>query len=358
MDLRALILAGGTGTRFWPLSRRSLPKQFLPITGKRSMIAETAARLHPLLAPEKIYTIADRDQTRIIRSHLPDIPAANLLTEPEARNTAPCLLLATAILYAENPEAVMAVLPADHAIQDGELFRARLEAGAEAASSGEILITFGIPPTYPATGYGYIRFSPESPRSFEGSSFFQVREFKEKPDVETAAEFCRAGEYFWNSGMFLWQAGIFARQLERFAPEIFPFWKDLLDAVRRKNKDRIVEVYGRLPATSIDYALMEKSRSVLMGQGDFGWSDVGAWSALTEFWPQDDSGNALRGPGKALSSRDCLVYNPEKFTALIGVDNLIVVETEDALLICRKDRDQEVKELVAALRKSGRDKLL
>jgi mannose-1-phosphate guanylyltransferase len=322
------------------------------------MISETAARLHPLLAPEKIYTIADRDNTQVILDHLPEVPTANLLVEPDARNTAPCLMLGTAVMYADDPESVLAVLPADHAIRDGELFRTRLRAGAEAASSEESLITFGIPPTYPATGYGYIRFSPDSPKTFTDSRFFPVREFKEKPDAETAAAFCRAGEYSWNSGMFLWRAGVFARQLAQFAPELHAFWGDLLDAVRREDSGLIAELYGRLPATSIDYALMEKSGSVLMGEGDFGWSDVGAWSALPEFWPPDDTGNTLRGPGKALDSRGCLVYNPEKFTALIGVDDLIVVETEDALLICRKDQDQRVKELVAELRKGGKGELL
>ncbi len=360
MDLRAVIMAGGTGTRFWPLSRQRRPKQFLPIISQKTMIEETVSRLSPLLDPARIYTIADHTQTEILRGFIPDAPDENLLIEPEARNTAPCLMLATAALYLENPEAVLAVLPADHSIRDAELFRERLQSGAEAAAAEDRLITFGIPPTFPATGYGYIRFSQESPREFgEGSSFYPVREFKEKPDVATARTFCDAGNYFWNSGMFLWQARVFARQIQRFAPGLHDHWEAMLAAVDSGDRAMIADVYKQLPSTSIDYALMEQSQDVLMGEGDFGWSDVGAWSALSEFWPQDDDGNAIRGQGLALDSRNCLTYSASgKLTALIGVDNLIIVETEDALLVCRRDQDQRVKDIVAELRKTGKDEYL
>jgi mannose-1-phosphate guanylyltransferase len=358
MDLRALIMAGGIGTRFWPLSRKQRPKQFLPILSHKTMLEETVARLLPRLQPEHILTIADERLTQIIRTFLPELPAENTLIEPEARNTAPCLLLATAHLYLENPEAVLAVLPADHSIQDTDLFMQRILAGAEAAATGNRLVTFGIPPTYPATGYGYIRFDLTSSARFQNSSFYSVREFKEKPDPDMAQKFCEAGTYYWNSGMFLWQARVFARQIEKFAPELHAHWDALLDAVSRRDPALICEVYSRLPATSIDYALMEKSQGVLMGEGDFGWSDVGSWSALSEFWPADEQGNAVRGKYVFIESRNCLVYSPKKLTALIGVQDLIVVETDDALLICPKDQDQKVKDLVASLRKKGKDEYL
>jgi mannose-1-phosphate guanylyltransferase len=342
------------------LSRKRKPKQFLPIISRKTMIEETVARLSPLLDPGRIYTIADQSQTEILRGFLPDAPEGNLLIEPEARNTAPCLMLATAVLYLENPEAVMAVLPADHSIRETSLFRDRLSAGAEAAAAGDRLITFGIPPAYPATGYGYIRFSKESPREFgEASAFYPVQEFKEKPDAATALRFCEEGNYYWNSGMFLWQAGSFATQIERFAPELHAHWEEILAAVENGDQAGIAAVYERLPATSIDYALMERSRDVLMGEGDFGWSDVGAWSALSEFWPKDENGNAIRGKGLALDSKNCLAYSASgKLVALIGVEDLILVETEDALLICRRDQDQRVKDIVAELRKSGKDDYL
>ncbi len=358
MDLRAVILAGGTGTRFWPLSRKQRPKQFLPIISRKSMIQETVDRLRPRLASDHIYTIADRAQSALIRRALPDLPDGNLLIEPEARNTAPCLMLATAALYADNPEAVIAVLPADHFIADAERFRQRLVGGAEAAAAGDRLITFGIPPSHPATGYGYIRFSDRSRRRLGSGSFFEVLEFKEKPDAATARTFFEAGSYFWNSGMFLWQARVFARQIERYAPQLHAQWDAMLEAVRLRDEGRIAAVYARLPSTSIDYALMEKSRGVLMGEGDFGWSDVGAWSALTRFWGADGENNSVQGECVSLDARNCTVYNPDRLTALIGVEDLIVVETEDALLICRRDMDQKVKELVSMLHSKGKTEYL
>ena len=185
-----------------------------------------------------------------------------------------------------------------------------------------------------------------------------MQEFKEKPDADTAKKFKEAGSYYWNSGMFLWQAQAFARQIESFAPELHVYWDALLDALSSRDPDLIGDVYRNLPATSIDYALMEKSQGVLMGEGDFGWSDVGAWSALAEFWPGDEQDNAVRGEHITIGSRNCLVYNPEKLTALIGVQDLIVVETDDALLICPKDQDQKVKDLVASLRKKGKDEYI
>jgi mannose-1-phosphate guanylyltransferase len=358
MDLRAVILAGGTGTRFWPLSRKRRPKQFLPIISSKNMIQETVDRLRPCLAAEHIYTIADRALSTQIRSALPDLPDGNLLIEPEGRNTAPCLMLATAALYAENPEAVIAALPADHFIADAERFRKLLVAGAETAASDDRLITFGIPPSYPATGYGYIRFSRRSPRRVGSGPFFEVLEFKEKPDATTARAFCEAGQYFWNSGMFLWQAQVFVRQIERYAPSLHAQWEAMLEAVRLRDEERIAAVYALLPPTSIDYALMEKSEGVLMGEGDFGWSDVGAWSALSRFWGEDEAKNSVQGECMALEARNNTVYNPDKLTALIGVEDLIVVETEDALLICRRDLDQKVKELVSELRMRGRTEYL
>ncbi len=322
------------------------------------MLEETVARLLPRVQPEHILTIADERLTQVIRSCLPELPAENFLIEPDARNTAPCLMLATASLYLDNPEAVLAVLPADHSIRDPSLFMNRIFAGAEAAATGDRLVTFGIPPTFPATGYGYIRFDPDTPTWFQDGAFYAVQEFKEKPDPDTARKFCEAGTYYWNSGMFLWQARTFTRQIESFAPELRAHWDALLEAVSRRDTALVAEIYRRLPATSIDYALMEKSQDVLMGDGDFGWSDVGAWSALSEFWPADELGNAVRGDHLAIESRDCLVYSPNKLTALIGVQDLIVVETDDALLICSKDNDQKVKDLVTLLHKTDRDDYL
>jgi mannose-1-phosphate guanylyltransferase len=354
MDIRAVIMAGGAGTRFWPLSREKKPKQFLPIVSEKTMIEETIHRLWAKVPSNNIYTIANFEQTQVIRSLLPALPEENLIVEPQGRNTAPALMLATAWIYLQDPQAVLAALPADHLIKDAPLFLNKLEAGAAAAAQAESLITFGIPPAYPKTGYGYIRFSPEKPLHFLDEPFFPVREFKEKPEYKQAKNFLEKGDYFWNSGIFLWRANIFVQKLEKHAPSMFIYWQKIMRALENKNEDQLASIFEEIPSISIDYALLEKAEGVLMGQGNFGWSDVGAWSSLADLWPKDNDGNALRGESIILDSQNCLLYNPHKLTALIGVKDIIVVDTEDALLITQKNMDQKVKDVVNKIKQKGK----
>ncbi len=351
MDLRAIIMAGGVGTRFWPVSRKNQPKQFLPIVSEKTMIEETIDRLSPRIPLNNIYTIANPEKTEIAKSFLPGLPDENFLVEPLGKNTAPSLILATARIYLQNPRAVIAALPADHLIKDSSLFLQKFEAAATAASSGDYLVTFGVPPTSPATGYGYIQFSKDKPLKTLEEVFYNVQEFKEKPGLEQAKVFLKEGNYFWNSGMFLWQTDVFAQKLERFAPDMFSYWTKILEALKTNDNARISSLFEEMPSLSIDYALMEKAEGVLMAKGDFGWSDVGAWSSLAELWPQDKTGNALKGENIILDSQDCLVYNPGKLTALIGVKDIIVVETDDALLVVHKSQDQKVKDIVEEIKK-------
>ncbi len=351
MDLRVIIMAGGAGTRFWPVSRKNKPKQFLPIVSEKTMIEETIDRLSPRVPLNNIYTIANPEKTEIAKSLLPGLPDENFLVEPLGKNTAPSLILATARIYLQNSRAVVAALPADHLIKNTSLFLQKFEAAATAASSGDYLVTFGVPPAYPATGYGYIQFSKDNPLKTLEEVFYNVQEFKEKPGLEQAKVFLKEGNYFWNSGMFLWQAGVFAQKLERFAPDMFSYWTKTLEALKTNDNARISSLFEEMPSLSIDYALMEKAEGVLMAKGDFGWSDVGAWSSLAELWPQDKTGNALKGENIILDSQDCLVYNPGKLTALIGVKDIIVVETDDALLVVHKSQDQKVKDIVEEIKK-------
>jgi mannose-1-phosphate guanylyltransferase len=353
MDIRAVIMAGGVGTRFWPLSRKQKPKQFLPIISDKTMIEETALRLFPLLDPLQIYTIANRIQTEMISRLLPQIPEANLLVEPTGKNTAPSLMLATAAIYLQNPEAVIIALPADHAIKDGARFLQKVEAAGQAAHNGARIITFGIPPSSPSTGYGYIQISPQESNDLVGETFYSVEKFKEKPSLQQAKEFLEAGNHFWNSGMFLWQAKTFPEKMGQYSPELFPFWEKMVKAFEEKDMALLISVFDSIPSISIDYALMEKAKPVWMCRGDFGWSDVGAWSSLMDLWIKDDQGNALRGETMLLDSANCLVHNPKKMTALVDVEDLIIVDTEDALLVCRKDSDQKVKKIVGLLEKKG-----
>jgi mannose-1-phosphate guanylyltransferase len=353
MDFYAVIMAGGVGSRFWPLSRKKTPKQFLPIISKKSMIEETVHRLTPLFHDSKILTISNADQAQTIQALLPQLPENNILIEPQGKNTAPSLLLATASIYLNNPSAVIAVLPADHLISDPDIFLKKLSAGAQLASQSPDLVTFGIPPTLPATGYGYIQFSQDKPISVLDENFYSVQEFKEKPDYEQAVHFLKEGNYFWNSGMFLWQAKTFAEKLEQHSPSLYTYWLKILEALKEKNGEKISEIFAEIPSISIDYALMEKASGVRMCEGSFGWSDVGSWSALSEIWERDDQANTHRGQHLSLNAHNCIVYNPDKFTALIDVQDIIVVNTGDALLVCHKDSDQKVKELVDTLKKKN-----
>jgi len=347
----AVIMAGGRGTRFWPLSREKRPKQFLPITGPRTMIEETVERLRPLLPCSSIFTISDASQAKLIRKLLPRLPGRNILVEPQGKNTAASLILATAHLYLRNPGAVVAALCADHLIAKRDVFLQKLEASVEAAAKEEAIVTFGIPPAYPATGYGYIEISRNKTRDIRGERFFNVRTFKEKPDLEHARKFVADGRHFWNSGMFIWRADVFGRKIERYAPDFYPHWKRILRALKKKDQGEIRSVFKEIPALSIDYALMEKAEGVLMSRGDFGWSDVGSWSSLADIWPRDEAGNSLYGDSLVIDSANCLLYSPGKLTAIIGLKDVIIVETKDALLVCRRDQDQRVRDILEALKK-------
>ncbi len=358
MDFFAVILAGGVGSRFWPLSREKTPKQFLPIISEKSMIEETVQRLIPLFPESKILTISNAAQAQTIKTLLPNLLEDNILIEPQGKNTAPSLLLATASIYLDNPSAVLAVLPADHLITDPETFLKKLEAGARVASKNSELITFGIPPTSPATGYGYIQFSKDKPIRVQDENFYSVQEFKEKPDYEQAVRFLKEGTYFWNSGMFLWQAKTFVQKLESHSPSMYTYWLKILEALKEKNPHKIADIFAEIPAISIDYALMEKASGVRMCEGNFGWSDVGSWTALGEIWDKDEWGNTHRGTHIPLNAHSCIVYNPGKLTALVGVQDIIVVNTGDALLVCHKDSDQKVKELVDTLKKKKQKEFL
>jgi mannose-1-phosphate guanylyltransferase len=357
-DLRAVILAGGRGTRFWPLGRVGRPKQFLPIAGRKTMVEDTVGRLRPLVPPARTLLVADDGQTRTLRRIFPKFPRTSFLVEPLARNTAPSLMLASAKVWLENPSAVIAVLPADHLIREPVKFRDKLRAAAAFAAREPSFVTFGIRPTYPATGYGYIQFSKDGARRLGREAFYPVRAFREKPSLEAAEGLLAAGGCAWNSGMFLWRADVFAEKLEAFAPDLWPVWGRMVDALKRKDAGRLRKAFELAPAISIDYALMEKARGVFVCEGDFGWSDVGAWSSLFRIWKADGQGNVARGDYLALDASGCLVYNPGGLTALIGVRDLIVVEAGGALLICPAGQDQRVREVVETLRKSKKRRYL
>jgi mannose-1-phosphate guanylyltransferase len=354
----AVIMAGGSGTRFWPLSRKVRPKQFLPIAGRKTMIEETVERLRPLLPIEAIYTISDKTQAAAIRKLIPGLKAGNVLVEPFGRNTAASLILATARVYLRDPRTVVFALPADHLITRPARFIRKLRAAARAAAEQDVIVTFGVPPAYPSTGFGYIHYSERNRIKTAGEIFYPVLRFREKPKLTQAKRFLAQGNHSWNSGMFIWRADVFARKLEEYAPDFLSYWRRILKALEKNDSSGIAAVFREIPATSIDYALMEKARGVLMVEGNFGWSDVGSWVSLAGIWPRDNAGNALRGESLLVDSRNCLVYSPRRLTAVVGLKDVIIVDTEDALLVCDKKSDQRVKDVIENLKKKGKKRIL
>jgi len=345
----AVIMAGGKGARFWPRSREHKPKHLLDITGNRTIIQETVSRISSLIPPDRTLIITGAAHADELRQQLPGIPAENILVEPVGRNTAPCIGLAAIHIRRRAGDAVMAVLPSDHVIADDRVFLDTLAAAAEAAEREDALVTIGIKPTGPETGYGYIeRGNPVG--QIGGKLIYGVWSIREKPPLEQAMSFVEAGTFYWNSGMFIWKTSTILQAIETHLPDLHAGLLRLEAALGTEQYEVVLrDTYEETRSISIDYGVMEKADKVLVIPGNFAWSDVGSWDALWEFLEKDFAGNACRGEVIAVESADSLVYSPKKLVALVGVRDLIVVETDDALLICRRGDSQKVKSIVDIL---------
>ncbi len=356
MSFYAVIMAGGVGKRFWPQSRRETPKQLLHITGQASMLRLTVDRLK-LLAPESnILIITNGDQEEGIREEIQELPEENILIEPEGKNTAPAIGLAALHIASRDPEAIMGVFPADHHISDVDAFKSYMQYGIEAAETYRGLVTFGVVPTRPATGYGYIQFhdqaKPEQP-------IFAVRTFAEKPDYETAQAFLRSGDFLWNSGMFVWRVDVILKAFQVHLEEIHHSLDIMREAMGKPVWDSVLTYeWATLRSVSIDYGIMEKADNVFVVKVDFNWSDVGSWDAVHALMPKDDRGNVSDGDVHFFDSHYNLVYSEDKHITLLGVDNLVVIETADALLIVPKGQSERVKEIVDHYEKKKRTDLI
>jgi mannose-1-phosphate guanylyltransferase len=351
-----LILAGGRGTRFWPRSRRSRAKQVLNFLGERTLIQQTVDRLRPVLPPERIWILTNDHLREEIVRQLPEVPKKQILAEPAQRNTAPCIGLAAHVLNSIDPDSVMGVFPADHIITKPARFLRMVRAAFGAAAKSHIVV-LGIEPRWPETGYGYIEFAPGAePGSTEAQP---VRSFREKPDIKTAKKFVAAKRFYWNAGMFFWRTDVVMEALRQFQPKTWTLLAGLPAFGNRQFGARVAESFPRCENISIDYAVLERATNVVgLPMGDIGWNDVGSWNAVYELLPRDRDGNAAvsellvhESPGNYVDARGKLV-------ALLGVRNLVVVDTDDALLIVDRSRAQEVGEIVKALEKRGREDLL
>ena len=357
--ISVVIMAGGKGERFWPKSRTNLPKQFLSLTNDgKSMIQHTVERLEGLVELENVYVVTNKLYEDLIVEHIPNLPLENIIIEPEAKNTAPCIGLAAIYIAKKNPESKMIVLPSDHLIKFNEIFLDTLRSALEVVEDDGNIVTIGITPNYPETGYGYINFK-KGVSPHEITNAYEVLRFVEKPDLERAKQYLTSGEYLWNSGMFIWKVSTILKCFEDLLPEIYTGLKEIEVAVNtEKYLETLKKVFSEIPSESIDYGIMEKAKNIYVIPGNFGWDDVGSWLSLERINNTNQDGNIISGNVVTVKTKNSIIQGSKKLIATIGLEDIIIVDTDDALLICNKDNTQEVKEVIANLKESNRTEYL
>ena len=356
MKKTALIMAGGRGERFWPKSRKSLPKQFLSLTDDgRTMIQLTVERIRPLIDLEDIYISTNRAYRGLVMEQLPGIPPENIVCEPVGRNTAPCIGLGAVHIAKKYEDAVMMVLPSDHLIKYNQMFLNSLKDGCSIAEKGKNLVTIGITPDYPETGYGYIKFLPQQA---DGNAY-AVDRFVEKPDMETAKEYLESEEYLWNSGMFIWKVSTILDNMKSMLPDLHQGLFNIAEAIGTDKQEMVLEkVFPELESVSIDYGVMEKAENIFILPGVFGWDDVGSWLAVERIQKSNESGNVVTGNIITINSKNNIIQGGKKLIAAVGLENLIIVDTEDATLICDKGSTPDIKLVLENLKICNREEYL
>ncbi len=359
MRITAVIMAGGKGERFWPRSRKSLPKQFLSLTDDgKTMIQLTVERLKSLVSIEDVYIVTNKDYKDLVLAQIQDIPEENILLEPIAKNTAPCIGLAAMHIKKKYEDAVMLVLPSDHLIKYNEIYIDTLKAAIEVAEEDSNLITIGITPSYPETGYGYINFGRDE-GDIKRNNIYRVKRFVEKPNLETAKEYLASGRYLWNSGMFVWKSSTILNNFRELLPETYEGLDKIYETIGTVDEEEILErEFSRFQSESIDYGIMERAGNIYTIPGSFGWDDVGSWLALERINKTNDDGNVIKGNVITINSKKSIIQGEDKLIATIGIEDLIVIDTKDALLITKKDNTQEVKKVIENLKICNRNEYL
>lgn len=356
MKTTALIMAGGRGERFWPKSRKNMPKQFLSLTGDgKTMIQLTVERILPLIDMEDVYISTNKDYKSLVLEQLPGIPKENILCEPISRNTAPCIGLGAIHISKKYDDAIMVVLPSDHLIKYNSMFINTLKDASEIAEKNSNLVTIGITPDYPETGYGYIKFNPDI---CEGRAF-EVDRFVEKPNLETAKEYLSTDEYLWNSGMFVWKVSSILEKMKEFMPETYKGLLNIRDSIGTAEEDIILgKEFLDFQSISIDYGIMEKSSNIYTLPGTFGWDDVGSWLAIERIRKTNEFGNVVNGNVITIDSKSCIIEGGKKLIATVGIENLVIVDTQDAILICEKDSAGDIKKILENLKICNRNEYI
>jgi len=348
MKTTALIMAGGRGERFWPKSRKSLPKQFLSLTSDgKTMIQLTVERILPLVAIEDVFIATNESYRALVQQQLPDLPAQNIICEPVGRNTAPCIGLGAMHILKKYEDALMLVLPSDHLIKQKTLFRRTLQNALQVAEENSNLVTIGITPDYPETGYGYIRFNEE----ISLGQAYKAAKFVEKPDLETAKMYFESGQYLWNSGMFVWKVSSILNKMAQLMPETYQALENISHAFGTEAEERVLQdEFFRMRSMSVDYGILEHAEDIYTVPGSFGWDDVGSWLAMERINPTNEFGNVMHGNLITVDTKNCILQGGEKLIATVGVQNLIVVDTPDAILICQKENAEDIKKVLENLR--------
>ncbi len=357
--ISVVIMAGGKGERFWPKSRVNFPKQFLSLTNDgKSMIQHTVERLKGLVDLENIYIVTNNLYKNLVKEQISGILEENIIIEPIAKNTAPCIGLAAIHILKKNKDSKMVVLPSDHLIKFNEIFIDTLKNGLEVIEKGENLVTIGITPNYPETGYGYINFKKTTCFS-SLKNVYEVLKFEEKPNLEKAKEYLSSGQYLWNSGMFLWKASTILKNFKKYLPEIHDSLQRIKESIGKEEYERVLEKeFFKIPSESIDYGIMEKASDIYVIPGNFGWDDVGSWLSMERIKTTNSDGNIISGNVISIKTKNSIVQGMDKLIATVGLENIIIIDTDDAILICNKGNTQEVKEVINNLKTCNRTEYL
>ncbi len=353
-----LIMAGGSGTRFWPRSRIKKPKQYLSLFGNRSLIQESVQRFSNFISEENIYIVSAKGQKEVLEQQTANLPKKNLIYEPVGKNTLPAIGLAALFISEKDQEGIMIVSPSDHLIQNDELFKQTIESAVKIADEKNGIVTIGITPKFPATGYGYVQTADEI-KIGQPIKSFAVKQFVEKPMFEVAKKYLQSGGFFWNSGIFVFKVSVFMEAVQKYAPALFADLMRIKASIGTDNYDEALnKIYNEVTSISIDYGILEKSDNVFLVQGDFTWNDLGSWEEVYKYEEKDENQNAQVGEVVFLDTKRSYVYAPNSLVAVVGLDDVIVVQEGDTILVCKRDRAEQIKEVVGEINRRKLDQYL
>jgi len=353
-----LIMAGGSGTRFWPRSRVAKPKQYLSLFGDQSLIQESVKRFSNFIPEDCIYVVSAKSQKEVLESQTTNLPRQNMIYEPVGKNTLPAIGLAALFIAEKDPDGILIVSPSDHLIQNDELFRQTIESAVLIADKKDGIVTIGITPKFPATGYGYVQTAGEI-QIGQTIKSFAVNQFVEKPNVEVATGYLKDGGFFWNSGIFIFKVSVFLESVQKYAPELYADLMRIKEHIGTDTYEEAVNrIYNEVKSISIDYGILEKASNVFLVQGDFVWNDLGSWEEVYKYDKKDENQNAQVGEVVFLDSKNSYVYAPNSLVALVGLDDVIVVQEGDTILVCKRDRAEDIKAVVGEITKRKLDQYL